>query len=57
MNGSVSYLLELQENSDIAPDIALVNENTGYDPYDNPGTHKEMPDEADYPSGTGYGWL
>jgi hypothetical protein len=47
MNGSLSHLLELQENSDAAPDIALVNENTGYDPYDNPGTHKEIPDEAD----------
>jgi hypothetical protein len=46
MNSSVSYLLELQENSDTAPDIALANENTGYDPYDNPGTHKETPDEA-----------
>ena len=47
MNGSLSHLLELQENSDAASDIALVNENTGYDPYDNPGTHKEMPDESD----------
>ncbi len=47
MNGSLSYLLELQENPDAALDIALVSENTGYDPYDNPGTHKEIPDEAD----------
>jgi hypothetical protein len=47
MNGSLSHILELQENEDEARDIALLGENTGYDPYDNPGTHKENPDEAD----------
>lgn len=46
MNGSVHYIVELQENSEIASDLALANENKGYDPYDNPGTHKELPDEA-----------
>lgn len=46
MNGSLSYLFEVQENLDTASDLAPANENTGYDPYDNPGTHKEMPDEA-----------
>ena len=47
MTGSVSYILELQESPDAAQDFELLNENTGYDPYDNPGTHKENPDEAD----------
>lgn len=47
MNGSLSYILESQENPDAALDIEFVNEDTGYNPYDNPGTHKEMPDEAD----------
>lgn len=47
MNGGLGYILELQENSDAALEFALVSENTGYDPYDNPGTHKETPDEAD----------
>jgi hypothetical protein len=47
MNGSLSYILELQENPDAARDITLLDENTGYDPYDNPGTHKESTDEAD----------
>ena len=47
MNGSLGYILELSENPDAALDTEFVNEDTGYNPYDNPGTHKEMPDEAD----------
>jgi hypothetical protein len=46
MNGSLGYILELSENPDAALDVELVNEDTGYNPYDNPGAHKEMPDEA-----------
>jgi hypothetical protein len=46
MDGNLSDISELQENPDAALDIALRGENTGYDPYDNPGTHKENPDEA-----------
>lgn len=45
MNGSLSYILEWQESPDAVPDFGLESENTGYDPYDNPGTHKETPDE------------
>jgi hypothetical protein len=47
MNSSLSHISELQENPDAALEVALAGENTGYDPYDNPGTHKENPDEAD----------
>ena len=47
MNGNLAYILDLQDLSEANEEFALVNENTGYDPYDNPGTHREIRDEAD----------
>ena len=47
MNGNLANILELKDLSEANEDFSLVNENAGYDPYDNPGTHKEIRDEAD----------
>jgi len=47
MNGNLAYLLNLDDLSESNEEFFLVNENKGYDPYDNPGTHKESRDETD----------
>ena len=47
MNSNLAYLMDLKDLTEANEEFALVNENTGYDTYDNPGTHKEIRDEAD----------
>ena len=47
MSGDLAYILNLKDLSEANEEFALLNENTGYNPYDNPGTHKEVLDEED----------
>ena len=47
MNSNLAYIMDLKDLSEANDEFALINENTGYDPYDNPGTHKETRDEAE----------
>lgn len=47
MNANLANILELKDLLESNEDFSPVNENKGYDPYDNPGTHKEIRDEAD----------
>jgi hypothetical protein len=47
MSANLANILELKDLSEANEDFSLINENKGYDPYDNPGTHKEIRDEAD----------
>ena len=47
MNGNLACLLGLDDLSESNEEFFLVNENKGYDPYDNPGTNEENLDEAD----------
>ena len=47
MNSNLACLLGLEDLSESNEEFFLVNENKGYDPYDNPGTHRESLDEAD----------
>lgn len=47
MSVNLASILDLQDLSEANDDFALINENTGYDPYDNPGTQKDIRDEAD----------
>ena len=42
MSGDMAYILNLKDLSEANEDYSLVNEDTGYNPYDNPGTHKEV---------------
>ena len=47
MSCDLAYILNLKDLSETNEEFALGNENTGYNPYDNPGTHKEVIDEED----------
>jgi len=47
MSGDLAHILDLGDLAQANEEFALVNENTGYNPYDNPGTHRELRDEND----------
>ena len=47
MKSNLAYILELPDLSEANEEFALVSENMGYDPYDNPGPQREFNDEAD----------
>ena len=47
MSGDLAYILNLKHLSEANEEFSLINEDTGYNPYDNPGTHKETVDDED----------
>ena len=47
MHSKLAYIMDLKDLAEANEEFALINENTGYDPYNNPGTHKEVRDETE----------
>lgn len=47
MDRNLAYMLNLKDLTEANEEFFLVNENTGYDPYDNPGSPPENVPESD----------
>lgn len=47
MDANLAHVLDLRDLTEANEAFPPVHENMGYDPYDNPGTHADVQDEAD----------